>query len=102
MENNFSPVLLRHLKISPGRFEYSRQASGAQRLREPTGVDGAELFSPQDWSGMENTIVRWLAADCPRPTSAADTMRERYHPRIIVERHLEIYREVPAINRPQS
>lgn len=61
-----------------------------------TGVDGAELFPPQDWTGLENAIARWLAANCPRPTSAADTMRERYHPRVVAQRHLEIYREVLA------
>ena len=59
-----------------------------------TGVDGAELFSPQDWTGMETTIARWLAAGCPRLMSAANTMRERYHPRVIAQRHLEIYREI--------
>ena len=67
-----------------------------------TGVDGAELFAPQDWAGLENAIARWLAAGCPRPVSAAYTMNERYHPFVIAERHLEIYRELLGTNRPQS
>jgi len=61
-----------------------------------TAVAGAELFTPQDWTGMESAIARWLTASCPRPTSAASTMRERYHPRVIAQRHLEIYGEVIA------
>ena len=64
-----------------------------------TGVDGAELFAPQDWTSLENAIIRWLAAGYPRPVSAAETMRDRYHPRVIAQRHLEIYREVLATNR---
>ena len=61
-----------------------------------TDVDGAELFAPQDWISLENAIARWLVAGCPRPVSAANTMRERYQPRVIAQQHLEIYREVLA------
>lgn len=58
------------------------------------GVDGAELFAPQDWAVMENAIAGWMAAGCPRPAAAAAVMRARYHPQVIARRHLEIYREV--------
>ena len=58
------------------------------------GVDSAELFTPQDWTGLENAIGTWIAAGCPRPSSADALMRERYHPQVIARRHLEIYREV--------
>jgi len=57
------------------------------------GVEGAELFPPQDWAAMENAIARWIEAGCPRPVSAAAGMRERYHPQVIARQHLEIYRE---------
>jgi glycosyltransferase involved in cell wall biosynthesis len=60
------------------------------------GVDGAELFAPDDFIGLENALARWLAADCPAPRHAAETMRQRYHPEVIARRHLEIYREVLA------
>jgi glycosyltransferase involved in cell wall biosynthesis len=59
-----------------------------------SGVDGAELFAPQDWAALEQAIARWLAAGCPRPNGAAAVIRQRYHPTIIARRHLEIYREV--------
>jgi glycosyltransferase involved in cell wall biosynthesis len=57
------------------------------------GVEGAELFPAQDWTGLENAIARWLAAGCPRPAAAGETMRLRYSPEMIARRHLEIYRE---------
>jgi glycosyltransferase involved in cell wall biosynthesis len=58
------------------------------------GVEGAELFAAEDWAALENSIVRWIEAGCPRPAEAAAVMRQRYHPRVIAQRHLEIYREV--------
>lgn len=59
-----------------------------------SGVEGAELFSIEDWAGLENGIARWLEAGCPRPKTASQTMRSRYAPEFIARRHLEIYREV--------
>jgi glycosyltransferase involved in cell wall biosynthesis len=57
-------------------------------------VEGTELFSAGDWTALENSIARWIEAGCPRPTAAATVMRQRYHPCVIAQRHLEIYREV--------
>jgi glycosyltransferase involved in cell wall biosynthesis len=59
-----------------------------------SGVDGAELFPPRDFSALEEAIARWLDQGCPQPQNAAPVMRERYHPQVIARRHLEIYGEV--------
>ena len=61
-------------------------------------VDGAELFAPQDWEALEEAIARWIGAGCPRPTTAAATMRQRYHPLVIARQHQAIYREVLKIS----
>jgi glycosyltransferase involved in cell wall biosynthesis len=58
------------------------------------GVEGAELFAPQDWAGMEKAITSWLQTGRRQSCNAAQIMRERYHPEIIARQHLEIYREV--------
>ena len=58
------------------------------------GVEGAELFPAGGWTALEDALARWIEAGCPRPTRAAAVVRERYHPLVIVRRHLEIYREV--------
>lgn len=60
------------------------------------GVDGSELFAPDDFAGLESGIARWLATDYPAPRNAAEIMRQRYHPEVIARRHLEIYRRVVA------
>jgi glycosyltransferase involved in cell wall biosynthesis len=58
------------------------------------GVEGAELFAAGDWAALENSVARWIEAGCPRPTGAAAVMCQRYHPCVIAQRHLEIYREI--------
>jgi len=58
------------------------------------GVEGAEVFADNDWSGLQAAVSRWARAGCPRPKTAAATMRERYHPKVIAAEHVEIYREV--------
>ena len=58
------------------------------------GVEGAELFADGDWDGLRAAITRWIRSGCPRPQSAAQVMRDRYHPELIARRHCEIYREV--------
>ena len=58
------------------------------------GAEGAELFAPQDWTGMETAIVNWYQAGCPRPHNTARIMHARYHPEAIAHQHLEIYRNV--------
>ena len=63
-------------------------------------VEGAELFGVDDWDGLEQALARWMREGCPRPLGAAQTMAERYHPRVIAQRHLEIYREVLSLHRP--
>jgi glycosyltransferase involved in cell wall biosynthesis len=57
-----------------------------------TGIPGAELHS--DFNALKSGLAAWLQAGAPRQEDAAWKIAERYHPRVIAERHLEIYREV--------
>jgi glycosyltransferase involved in cell wall biosynthesis len=58
------------------------------------GVPGAELFAVDDWSGLTSAIAGWIRRGFPRASGAGDVMRARYQPRIVAQRHLEIYQEV--------
>ena len=58
------------------------------------GAPGAELFERDDWAGLNDAIERWIKEGCPRPQGAAAFIHGRYHPTVIAQRHLEIYREV--------
>ena len=63
-------------------------------LEIASNVDGAELFALEDWAGLGNSIERWIRTGFPRAESAAETIRERYHPRVIMRQHIAIYEEV--------
>jgi glycosyltransferase involved in cell wall biosynthesis len=58
------------------------------------GVEGAELFILDDYSGLGEALIRWKNAGGLRPRTAAAEMQRRYHPDVIALRHLEIYRDV--------
>jgi glycosyltransferase involved in cell wall biosynthesis len=58
------------------------------------GVDDAELFDQEDWSGLVSAMARWLRCVSPRLSETAPEMRARYSPAVIAKRHHEIYREV--------
>jgi glycosyltransferase involved in cell wall biosynthesis len=58
------------------------------------GVPGAELFEVNDLDGLTEAVAGWIAKGHPRAERGADVMRERYHPAVIAQQHLEIYREV--------
>jgi glycosyltransferase involved in cell wall biosynthesis len=58
------------------------------------GVEGAELFVEGDWDGLQRAIARWIQGGFPRPATAGEEMRRRYHPDVIARRHVEIYEEV--------
>jgi len=57
-------------------------------------VSTAELLDGNDPEQLCRSIAQWLQQDCPRPTMAATTMRARYHPDVIAQRHERIYREL--------
>jgi glycosyltransferase involved in cell wall biosynthesis len=56
------------------------------------GIPGAELHS--DFAALKCGLAAWLKAGAPRQPDAARQIAERYHPRVIAARHVEIYREV--------
>jgi glycosyltransferase involved in cell wall biosynthesis len=57
------------------------------------GVPEVELFAMDDWRGLTAAIAHWIRRGYPPATGAAPMMRTRYHPRVIAQRHVEIYRE---------
>jgi glycosyltransferase involved in cell wall biosynthesis len=59
-----------------------------------SGVPEAELFDPEDWEGLQDSLLRWIQNPTPSSTQTQQLMRMRYDPKTIASRHLEIYREV--------
>lgn len=61
------------------------------------GVEAAVLVEKDDFNGLSHLIEAWTEAGFPRPTTASSEMAERYHPRVIAGKHLDIYRELLEI-----
>jgi glycosyltransferase involved in cell wall biosynthesis len=57
-----------------------------------SGISGAELHD--DFDSLCKGLAAWLESGAPAPENAAQEIAERYHPRVIAKRHVEIYREV--------
>jgi glycosyltransferase involved in cell wall biosynthesis len=58
------------------------------------GAPGAELFAPDDWPGLTESVARWIKEGHPCPAGASAIMRQRYHPEVYLRQHLQIYDEV--------
>jgi glycosyltransferase involved in cell wall biosynthesis len=62
-------------------------------------IPGAELFDAADWPGLTGALGDWIKNGGQRSAGAAALMRGRYHPNVVAQRHLEIYREVLGNSR---
>ncbi len=58
------------------------------------GIPGAELFEMNGWPALTEAVFRWINGGFQKPSGAAEIMRRRYHPEVIAQRHIEVYREV--------
>ena len=59
-----------------------------------SGIESTQLYTLGDWTSVRLGISKWIRKNFPPPVSASSIMAARYHPKVIAERHLEIYREV--------
>ena len=59
------------------------------------GADGAEMFT--DFNSLRRGIEDWMEAGCPRPSGNLSLMGLRYSPKVVGEKHLQIYREILGI-----
>ena len=63
------------------------------RIRDiAEGIPGAELHDTIE--NLCTGIANWLRAGTPRHPEAAEEIARRYHPKVIAQCHLDIYREV--------
>jgi glycosyltransferase involved in cell wall biosynthesis len=66
-----------------------------------SGVPDVELFDSEDWDRLARALVAWIQKPIlSSPQTTQGLMKSRYHPQVIANRHLEIYREVLSANNP--
>ena len=59
-----------------------------------SGVAGVELFPATNFAALETAVAGWLHEGYPAPRNTPQIMRARYHPTVVAQQHLEIYREI--------
>lgn len=79
-------ALARGLKV------FSSKIGGLQEIC--AGPTDADLVPPEDWPGLRNAIANWMRLGCPPPRESFQIMKARYHPTVIAQRHIEIYRDI--------
>lgn len=55
-------------------------------------VEGAELHD--DIQSLKAGIINWIDAGALQPEGVSASIASRYHPKVIAQRHIEIYQEV--------
>jgi glycosyltransferase involved in cell wall biosynthesis len=55
---------------------------------------GAVLLPAGDWQSLTESLAAWLEAGSPMPEPTQESIRQRYHPAVVAQRHVEIYREL--------
>jgi glycosyltransferase involved in cell wall biosynthesis len=61
------------------------------------GIAECKIFAPDDFTGLINSFRLWIEANtwtAARETLPNRLIAARYHPRVIAEKHIEVYREV--------
>lgn len=79
-------ALARNLKF------FGARVGGVPDIAE--GVEGAQLFPPGGEGPLIDAIAHWIECGAPRPKTAAEEMKARYHPDVIARQHVEIYRQL--------
>jgi glycosyltransferase involved in cell wall biosynthesis len=82
--------------LTRGRKLFAMACGGVPDIASE--VEGAELFPPDDWKRMGQALSAWMQRNCPQPAGTAAIMAARYHPRIVAQQHVEIYRQILANN----
>jgi len=55
------------------------------------GIEGAELHA--NFESLKSGIIKWLTLGALSPKSSATEIAARYHPKVVAEQHVEIYKE---------
>jgi len=81
--------------IARGAYLFASDVGAIRDIAK--GVERVQIFGLDKWGEMKNAVRQWLASRAyqnPRPVSPPTEFIERYHPKFVARRHLEIYREV--------
>jgi glycosyltransferase involved in cell wall biosynthesis len=64
------------------------------------GTVDAQLFGPEDWTGLSDSVAVWIEKGCSPAPGNAIVMARRYSPQNYVRQHLDVFQEV--IRKPKN
>jgi glycosyltransferase involved in cell wall biosynthesis len=85
----FAEALARNLPLFATDVGAIRQISA--------GIPECRIFAPHDFNGLIESLAFWIQGGSWKASRAAipnHFIAERYHPSVIADKHLEVYREV--------
>lgn len=82
--------------LARGLKFFGTSVGGIRDITE--GLQSCSLHGMEDWQGVAASIKDWVKNGAPRIPENIEIMRQRYSPKVIARRHLEIYREL--LGRP--
>lgn len=85
----FAEALARNLPL------FASDVGAIRQIAE--GIPLCRIFAPDDFSSLMNSLEDWINNDQwkkPRPPTLNQLIAARYHPKVIAERHLEVYQEI--------
>jgi glycosyltransferase involved in cell wall biosynthesis len=56
-----------------------------------SGVPEADLIDPEDWEGLQRSLLRWIQRPITASQQTQQLMSARYHSKVVAQRHLQIY-----------
>ena len=81
--------------IARGLYLFASDVGAIRDIAQ--GVDRVQIFGVDDWEGLKRAVRQWLVSGedrLPRPSNPPAEFVQRYHPKFVARRHLQIYREV--------
>ena len=83
--------------LSRGLKVFASNVGGIRDIA--SGVPEAELFAPDYWNGLSKALAAWFQKPSLSSLQTPNLMKDRYYPKTIAARHVEIYREVLSASR---
>jgi glycosyltransferase involved in cell wall biosynthesis len=85
----FAEALARNLPL------FASDVGAIRQIGE--GIAECRIFTPDDFTGLMDSIRRWIKTQHWRAARAAlpnPLIAARYHPKVIAEKHLKVYQEI--------
>ena len=90
LEESFGLVVAE--AIARGLKMFASRVGGISEIC--AGVTDADLIDADNWLQLESNVSDWVEAGGHRSDVGVEIMRQKYHPAVVAQQHIEIYGEL--------